>query len=100
MYGVVVTINIKPGFKERFMPSMLEDARGSVNNEPGCLRFDVLQDTEDPNRIYLMEEYMDEAAFETHTKQPHFVKWQETTKDWFAGPIEIHRVSAAYPPDK
>jgi (4S)-4-hydroxy-5-phosphonooxypentane-2,3-dione isomerase len=41
MYGVVVTINIKPGFKERFMPSMLEDAEGSINNEPGCLRFDV-----------------------------------------------------------
>jgi len=100
MYGIIVTINIKPGFKERFMPSMLEDAEGSVNNEPGCLRFDVFQDSEDPNRIYLMEEYVDEAAFEAHTQQPHFVKWRETTKDWFAGPIEIHRVSAVYSPGK
>jgi (4S)-4-hydroxy-5-phosphonooxypentane-2,3-dione isomerase len=100
MYGVIVTINIKPGFKERFMPSMLEDAQGSVNNEPGCLRFDVFQDSEDPNRIYLMEEYVDEAAFETQTRQPHFVKWQETTKDWFAGPIEIKRVSAIYPSER
>jgi (4S)-4-hydroxy-5-phosphonooxypentane-2,3-dione isomerase len=100
MYGVIVTINIKPGFKERFMPSMLEDTQGSVNNEPGCLRFDGFQDSEDPNRIYLMEEYVDEVAFETHTRQPHFVKWQETTKDWFAGPIEIKRVSAIYPPER
>jgi quinol monooxygenase YgiN len=45
-----------------------------------------------------MEEYVDEAAFETHTRQPHFRKWQETTKDSFAGPIEIHRVSGVYPP--
>ena len=67
MYGVVATINIKPGFKEPFMASMLEDADGSVNNEPGCLRFDVLEDNENPNRIYLMEEYVDEAAFQSHT---------------------------------
>ena len=64
MLGVLVTINIKPGFKDRFMPAMLADAEGSVNNEPGCLRFDVLQDTEHSDRIYLMEEYADEAAFQ------------------------------------
>ena len=55
MYGIVATINIKPGFKEQFMASILEDAAGSVNNEPGCRRFDVLEDSENPNRIYLME---------------------------------------------
>jgi quinol monooxygenase YgiN len=74
MIGVVVTINIKPGFKEPFMQSMLEDAAGSMNHEPGCLRFDVLQDSQVPHRIYLMEVYRDEAAFETHTQQPHFTK--------------------------
>lgn len=99
MFGVVVTINIKPGFKDQFMHSMVEDdAKASLNNEPGCLRFDVLQDTSNPNRIYLMEEYTDEAAFQTHTQQPHFTRWQETVKDWFDGPIEIHKVSGVYPP--
>jgi autoinducer 2-degrading protein len=100
MFGVVVTINIKPGFKEPFLKSMLEDAEGSVNDEPGCLRFDVLQDNDSPNRIYLMEEYADEAAFQVHTQQPHFTRWQETVKDWFDGPPLIHKVSGVYPPGK
>jgi autoinducer 2-degrading protein len=100
VFGVVVTINIKPAFKEQFMQSMLEDAEGSVNNETGCLRFDVLQDNENPNRIYLMEEYTDEGAFQVHTQQPHFTRWQETVKDWFEGPPQIHKVSGVYPPGK
>jgi quinol monooxygenase YgiN len=97
MFGVLVTINIKLGFKDRFMPAMLADAEGSVDNEPGCLRFDVLQDTEHSDRIYLMEEYADEAAFQVHTQQPHFTKWQQTVKDWFDGEVQIHRVSDVYP---
>jgi autoinducer 2-degrading protein len=100
MFGVVVTINIKSGFKEQFMQSMLEEAEGSINNEPGCLRFDVLQDNHNPDRICLMEEYTNEAAFQVHTQQPHFTKWQETVKDWFDGPPEIHKVSGVYPPGK
>ncbi len=100
MYGVVATINIQPEFREQFMVSMLEDADGSVNNEPGCLRFDVLVDAENPNRIYLMEEYVDEEAFQAHTQQPHFIKWRETCQDWFDGPAQVHRISGVYPPGK
>jgi quinol monooxygenase YgiN len=97
MYGVLVTIDIKPGFKDQFMRSLLDDAQGSATREPGCLRFDVLQDTANANRVYLMEEYKDEAAFQTHTKQPHFTKFFETVKDWFASPINIAKVSDVYP---
>ena len=35
MYVVVAPIQIKEGFKEQFIQEMIEDARGSVNNEPG-----------------------------------------------------------------
>ena len=54
MYGIIAAIDIKPEFKQKFMLSMLDDARGSATREPGCLRFDVLQDANHPNRIYLM----------------------------------------------
>ncbi len=100
MYGLIVTINIKPGFKDQFMEALMEDARGSVNNEPGCLRFDALEDSEEPNRIYLMEEYRDEAAFQAHTQQPHMTKWRDTVKDWFAAPTQVSRTSGIYPPGK
>jgi len=99
MYGVIVTINVKPEFKQRFMVPTLEDARGSLNNEPGCWRFDVLQDESDPSRIYLLEEYVDEGAFQSHTRQPHFIKWRDAVKDWLATPYQVIRVSSIYPPE-
>ena len=99
MIALMVTIQIKQGHKEEFMASMFDDARGSNNDEPGCLRFDVLQDTEDENRIHLYEVYTDQAAVDAHRAAPHFTKWRETCADWFDGEI-IRRVgNPVYPPD-
>ena len=98
MIALIVTINIKPGHKEEFMASMLGDARGTNNDEPGCLRFDVLQDNEDPNRIHLYEVYQDEAAVEAHRAAPHFLKWREECKDWFATENVRRLATPIYPP--
>ena len=77
MYVIVAPIQIKQGHKDEFIEAMLGDARGSVNDEPGCLRFDVIQDGADPNRIWLYEVYVDEAAFQAHTKTPHFLSGRD-----------------------
>ncbi|MEX1018210.1 MAG: putative quinol monooxygenase [Litorilinea sp.] len=84
MYVIIAPIQIKEGFKEAFIEAMLGDAQGSVNDEPGCLRFDVIQDGADPNRIWLYEVYTDEAAFQAHQQMPHYTKWRDTVKDWRA----------------
>ena len=68
MYIIVAPIQIKNGFKEQYLNGMIENARGAVNDEPGCLRFDVIQDASDGNRIWLYEVYRDEAAFQAHTR--------------------------------
>lgn len=81
MYIIVAPIQIKEGHKAAFIEAMLDDARGSVNNEPGCLRFDVIQDGADANRIWLYEVYEDEAAFQAHLQAPHFITWRDTVKD-------------------
>ena len=44
MQALMVMIKIKAGYQNAFMEAMLSDARGSVYDEPGCLRFDALQD--------------------------------------------------------
>ncbi len=99
MEALMVTIRIKPGHKEAFMESMLDDARGSIGDEPGCLRFDVIQDQEDPNRIFLYEVYRDDAAIEAHRAAPHFLKWRETVKDWFDGEPVRARCTTIFPTD-
>ena len=99
MEALLVTIQIKPEHREEFMESMLDDARGSVENEPGCLRFDVVQSQEDPNRLLLYEVYRDEAAIEAHRQAPHYLKWRETVKDWFAAEVVRQRGVTVFPPD-
>ena len=82
MYVIIAPIQIKQGYKEQYMKEIIDDARGSVNDEPGCLRFDVIQDASDSNRIWLYEVYKDAAAFEAHTQAPHFAKFRDATADW------------------
>ena len=82
MYVIIAPVQIKEGHKDEFIEALLEDARGSVNDEPGCLRFNVIQDAADANRVWLYEVYVDEAAFQAHTQAPHFVKWRDTVTDW------------------
>jgi len=98
MYALVVTIDIKPGQKDALLAT-LDDARGSVRNEPGCVRFDVIQDEHSENRIYLYEVYADRAAFDAHTKTPHFLTWQEKVKDWFAVPPVVGSGPSIFPTD-
>ena len=100
MYIIIAPIQIKEGHKQEFIEAMLDDAKGSLNDEPGCLRFDVVQDATEPNRIWLYEVYVDEAAFEAHRQAPHFIKWRDTVKDWRAEGIQGTRGGQnIWPPD-
>jgi quinol monooxygenase YgiN len=99
MYVVVVTIDIKDGFRERFIDAMLEDARGSVRDEPGCVRFDVIQDEKNANRIYLYEVYADRSAFDHHLTTPHFLAWKNAVQDWFASPPTVGSGPSIFPSD-
>ncbi len=82
MYIIVAAIQIKEGFKEQYINGITENARGAVNDEPGCMRFDVIQDASDSNRIWVYEVYRDEEAFQAHTQAPHFLKFREASADW------------------
>lgn len=96
MLAVFVRIQIKPEYRDRYIEASMADAIGSTNNEPGCHRFDVLKDDDDPNRIYFYEVYEDEAALQTHLTMPHFQTWQDTVADWTAQPMEMVRASMVY----
>ena len=52
------------------------DAIGS-RTEPGCLRFDVLQDKSDPNKFVFYEVYKDADAINVHKSMPHFKAWTD-----------------------
>jgi quinol monooxygenase YgiN len=81
---VLVEFAIKPGLAETAHTLILENAAQSLRDEPGCWRFDVTVAPDDPLRITLYEIYESPAAFETHLRMPHFLKFAEATRDMFA----------------
>ena len=83
-----VTIQVKPEHVSDFLEIARYDAEHSEQDEPGCLRFDVIQDRNDSNRFYFYEVYRDQAALEAHRETPHFKRYVEKTQPWFAAPPE------------
>jgi quinol monooxygenase YgiN len=72
MFAVTVTFKLVPGGAEAFMPLMLENARKSLLDEPGCLRFDVCTDPAYPDEVFLYEIYYNREAFDRHLATDHF----------------------------
>ena len=63
MLAMWVKVRIKPDQRKRFLEAIEADALGSERDEPGCLRFNVLQDEKDANVYYFFEVY---KALEPH----------------------------------
>ena len=99
MISIFVTIQVKPGFREQFIEASFGDAQGSVRDEPGCLRFDILQDDADLNRFHLYEVYEDQKAIDAHRNAPHYKKWRSTVQDWFEGDAQRVAMTTVFPSD-
>lgn len=85
MHVVCVHVHVKPEHRDDFLAASLENARGTVQ-EPGNLRFDVLQQADDPNRFLLYEAYRDEAGMQAHKETPHYAQWRDAVAGWMAEP--------------
>jgi autoinducer 2-degrading protein len=78
MFTVVVHLAAQPARLAEFLAGIRANARASLRDEPGCLRFDVHQQVDDPTRFVLHELYVDEDAFyATHRTTPHYAAWQQ-----------------------
>ena len=52
MLAIWVKVRVKPDQRKRFLEAIEVDALSSERDEPGCLRFNVLQDDQDENTYY------------------------------------------------
>jgi len=94
-----VKVRIKPGERQRFLKAIEVDALGSERDEPGCLRFNVLQDAKDEIVYYFYEVYKDEAALEAHRTMPHYAVWRGVA-DALDGPTEPTRCTTVFPAER
>ena len=96
MLALWVKVRVKRELRERFLEAIEVDALRSEQDEPGCLRFNVLQDEHDKNVYYFYEVYADEAALEAHRATPHYAVWRAAA-DTLDGPTEATRGKTVVP---
>lgn len=83
MLVTCVYVHVKPENRQQFIEATLENARNTVQ-ESANLRFDVIQQSDDPNRFILYEVYPDEAGARDHKQTPHYARWREAVAPWMA----------------
>jgi (4S)-4-hydroxy-5-phosphonooxypentane-2,3-dione isomerase len=89
MLGAILRFDVKPEHREAFLEAVVEHGRAAVPTEPGTLRFDVLVDQEDVNRIFLYEAYADAEAFSIHLAGESHQRLVRTLteQDWLTTPL-------------
>ncbi|MEN6627919.1 MAG: antibiotic biosynthesis monooxygenase [Candidatus Sumerlaeia bacterium] len=96
MFVVSVSVHVKPENVQDFIDSILENARGT-RQEPGNLRFDVLQDKEDASHFMLYEVYRSEDDLRAHQTTPHYLGWREKANPWMAQARKGTRYTPLFP---
>jgi len=77
MFIALVKLQVKPELNDEFKNAILKNAELSVQRDPGCVRFDVLQQEDDPTRWFLYEVYDKEQAWVDHRAAAHFLAFKE-----------------------
>ena len=96
MLIVHVFVHVKPEHVADFTAATLENARNSVQ-EPGVIRFDVVQQDDDPTRFVLMEIYRTGADPALHKMTSHYLTWVEKVEPMMAEPRSRIRYHAVFP---
>jgi autoinducer 2-degrading protein len=95
---VHVHVRVKPGTEAAFCEATRANASESVQ-EPGVVRFDVIQQQDDPARFVLVEIYRDEAAAAAHKLTPHYLTWRDAVAGMMEEPRRSARFSNVFPED-
>lgn len=99
MIVTCVYLHIKPEVLNSFIEATRANHSESVK-EPGNLRFDLIQQADDPCRFMLYEAYESEAAADDHKTTAHYLKWRDMVTDFMAGPRHGVRYNIIEPKDK
>ena len=84
MYIVQVQVHVKSDQIEAFIKETIENARNSTKSEPGVIRFDAMQQAEDPTRYVLIEVYRTQDDAAKHKMTSHYNHWREIAEPMMA----------------
>jgi (4S)-4-hydroxy-5-phosphonooxypentane-2,3-dione isomerase len=85
MIVTCVYIHVKAGSVEEFIKASTLNHLESIK-EKGNLRFDLIQQADDPCYFMLYEAYESEELAVAHKNTPQYFRWRDTVTDMMAEP--------------
>jgi len=76
----IAKLQIDPAQLEQYNAALKEHAETAIRVEPGVLTLYAVAEKKDPTRITVFEIYADTAAYQSHIKTAHFLKYKSSTK--------------------
>ncbi len=74
----------------RILLSLIDPSRA----EPGCLKYELLQNADDPTDFTFVETFVSEDALKLHAAAPYIAGAAPRLKDLIARPAEVSRYQA------
>jgi autoinducer 2-degrading protein len=99
MFIVHVFIQVKPDCLDAFREATIENASNTLQ-EPGVVRFDVIQQRDDPTQFVLVEVYQTEGDTASHKRTPHYAKWQAAVENLLSQPRSRIFYQNVFPDDR
>ncbi len=96
MFVTLVQVRVIPDYIQEFIAASQANHAASVQ-EPGNLRFDVLQSPEDPGHFVLYEAYRTRQDAAAHKETDHYRTWRDSVADWMAEPRQGISYTGLYP---
>jgi quinol monooxygenase YgiN len=99
MFIIQVFIHVKSESVEAFKELSTENASNSVK-EPGVVRFDLLQQIDDPTRFTLFEVYRNPDGHAAHRETAHYARWRDAVPEMMADARSAVKYQSIFPSDE
>lgn len=96
MYVTIVYVSVKAEKVEMFKEVSRINHENSIR-EPGNVRFDILQSTDDPSKFVFYEAYKTLKDAAAHKETSHYLMWRDTVADWMTEPRKGVTYHGLYP---
>lgn len=96
MLIVHVHVHVRPESVDAFIAASRANAAASAR-EPGVVRFDFVQQEDDPTRFLLIEIYRTAEDPARHKETAHYKTWRDTVESMMAEPRRSVKYRAVAP---
>ncbi|HAF61589.1 MAG TPA: antibiotic biosynthesis monooxygenase [Anaerolineaceae bacterium] len=99
MLIVIVHVHVEENCVNDFIRATKNNAEHSIQEE-GVVKFDFIQQNDDPARFVLLEVYQNEEAASAHKETSHYQEWKGIVAEMMVEPRYSVKFHEIYPPSE